>query len=895
MTAAEGRRPVWSAVLAVLALCSLTTAALGQEAQSGSPGAPGVSGASGTPASVGIVVKLEDDPVASYRGTLPGLPATSPAVTGAARIDHAAGEVQSYRGYLAGKHAAFEAAAAAAVPGARVTYRYDTVLNGIAMTVREDQIGRIAQIPGVKAVYRDVLLKLHTDSSPTFIGARTLWGKLGGQDDAGEGVVVGMLDTGVWPEHPSLSDPDPRGKPYLPPARTPAQCDLDAFVCQFKLIGAYRFMAAYDQCVTAGGCVNSPGEFSSARDSEGHGTHTASTAAGGRSVEAVVDGVDRRTISGIAPRAHVAVYKVCGRDGCFGSDSVAAIQRAILDDVDVINFSIGGGRDPYNDFVEMAFLDAYAAGVFVAASAGNDGPTPDTVEHRGPWVTTVAASTESRSFTSRVTFVASNRDRLRLAGASITQGITLAAPVVVNPDTFCANTAPAGTFTGQIVVCKRGGGIARIEKGFNVQQRGAIGMILYNNLDNQDVETDNHWVPAVQLTHADGVALLDFLSSHAGVTATFPNSRATRTQGDVMAQFSSRGGVAGALGVGKPDITAPGVQILAGMTPAPADPLDGPPGELFQAIAGTSMSSPHIAGSAALLKQLHPTWTPGQIKSALMTTASTKNLFQDDGVTPFTPFDAGSGRVNLAKAPAPGLTFDVTAAEYRSLANTPWDMNYPSLYLPSSAPNVLTVHRTAQSLLPRATVWTLSVLDAPSDLIVTVPATLSVPAGGTASFDIHIDKTGIPGNQSRHATLQLKSGAMLLHMPIGAAGPVPQPDLIVTAVTAPSTGTRGVGIHTTATIKNQGTATASSFYFQVYLSRNDSTLSLDDTAYWYCSTSVFGALAANWSATCYFDGAIPASIPAGTYYLVVRVDDGQAVSESNENNNIGVFGPITIN
>ncbi len=117
----------------------------------------------------------------------------------------------------------------------------------------------------------------------------------------------------------------------------------------------------------------------------------------------------------------------------------------------------------------------------------------------------------------------------------------------------------------------------------------------------------------------------------------------------------------------------------------------------------------------------------------------------------------------------------------------------------------------------------------------------------------------------------------------------------MTAVTGPSTGTRGVGIHTTATIKNQGTATASSFYFQVDLSRNDSTLSLDDTAYWYCSTSVFGSLAANWTATCYFDGAIPASIPAGTYYLVVRVDDGQAVSESNENNNIGVFGPITIN
>src|SRR5262249_49903907 len=207
------------------------------------------------------------------------------------------------------------------------------------------------------------------------------------------------------------------------------------------------------------------------------------------------------------------------------------------------------------------------------------------------------------------------------------------------------------------------------------------------------------------------------------VTATFSDGKAQTDQGDVMASFSSRGGAGFPFGISKPDITAPGAQILAGMTPQPADPVSGPSGELFQAIAGTSMSSPHIAGSAALLKHLHPDWTPGQIKSAIMTTASTKKLVKEDGVTPFTAFDAGSGRVDLKEALGPGLTFDAPATDYDAHQFDLWTVNYPSVYIPDTASNSLTVRRTVESLLPADSVWQLTVIPDPAGgLNITVPA-----------------------------------------------------------------------------------------------------------------------------------------------------------------------------
>jgi hypothetical protein len=247
--------------------------------------------------------------------------------------------------------------------------------------------------------------------------------------------------------------------------------------------------------------------------------------------------------------------------------------------------------------------------------------------------------------------------------------------------------------------------------------------------------------------------------------------------------------------------------------------------------------------------------------------------------------------VNLSGIPSVALVFDAPASDYVDHADDLWNVNTPSIYVPDIAPNLLSVQRTPQSVVTANTTWKLIVVPDPRPgLAVTVPSTLVVPAGGSTSFDIEIDKSGIPAGEARHAVLQLVSNSVTLHMPISAAGVVARPDLIVTAVTAPSTGTSGASMTSSATIKNVGSATAAAFYFQVYLSRDDATVSPDDTPYWFCDIA---SLAPDASASCNFTGAIP--VDPGTYYLVVRADDGGVVGESNENNNVGAAGPITIN
>jgi subtilisin family serine protease len=736
---------------------------------------------------VSVIVKLNSASLAAYTGDVPGLAATNPRVTGADKLDVTSSASKQYLAYVDTQLDSFAAGTKRVIPNVKVTQKLDIVVGGVVMLVPEDQVATLSKLPGVAAVYPDGLLQLeiarpapqlHTSVDPgaRFIGAPTIWDKLGGQESAGEGVIVGVLDTGVWPEHPSYSDPDPSGKPYSMPPPAPVgsrACEFSgganpgpAFACNNKLIGADRFMATYDALV---GLI--PGEFTTARDDNGHGTHTSSTAAGNAGVAASIFGVPRGNVSGIAPRAHVIMYKVCGDQGCFSSDSAAAVQEAINDGVNVINFSISGGNNPYADAVELAFLDAYNAGIFVAASAGNSGPTPETVAHRGPWVTTVAASTLDRSFNNVVSV---NGGALTLNGTSITGGISTPTPIVdagaaPTNDPLCLSSTADGAFTGKIVVCKRGTN-GRVEKGFNVKQRGAVGMVLYNNAVNvTDQETDNHFLPTSHIQFADGQTLLTFMTANPGATATLTAGVASPAQGDVMASFSSRGGPGQTLGVSKPDITAPGVQILAGHTPASVDLATGPTGELFQAIAGTSMSSPHIAGSGALIKALHPTWTPGQIKSALMTTAKTFNVVKEDGSTPANAFDDGSGRVNLKVAGDPGLTFDVTGADYLAHQNDLWSVNYPSLYHPSM-PGIITVQRTAHSTLGADTTWKLEVKrPADKDFKITVPATIAVAAGGNTTFDITVDARDVPLGGTRFATLKLTqttSPKRELHIPI---------------------------------------------------------------------------------------------------------------------------------
>ncbi len=594
-------------------------------------------------------------------------------------------------------------------------------------------------------------------------------------------MIVGVLDTGIWPEHPMLADNGLSAPPAAPNGATRA-CQFGvagdpAFTCNDTLVGAYAFL---DTALAVGGLpddayCDTVAQRCSARDADGHGTHTATTAAGDRVGSAPVLGVDRGPISGIAPGASVIAYRVCV-EGCYQSDSVAAVGQSIKDGVNVLNFSISGGTDAYTDPVELAFLDAYAAGITVSASAGNEGPGAATANHAGPWVLTVGASTSNRAFQSTLNLTSSDGATFAKPGSTITAGVT--GPVVQAKDVagygdkYCGTAFPAGSVAGKVVVCERGGNaggsaIGRVQKGYNVLQGGAIGLILYN-ASASDTETDNHFLPAI---HLDGPNddLLAFLAAHPGVSATWALGTVQPAQGDVMAGFSSRGPVGDFL---KPDITAPGVQVLAGNTPTPIEIAAGPPGQLYQAIAGTSMSSPHTAGASVLIKAAHPKWSPGQIKSAQMT-SSVQDVVNSDGSRAGV-FDRGAGSLRVDRAVNPTATFDESAADYYAASAGDQlhrvDLNVPSINV-NPLPGAITVKRTLKNVSGRTQTFTVNATADAGLGIAVIPSTFTVPQGGSQTVKITLDTLSVPADQvdkdlEGQITVKPRSGATPVVLPV---------------------------------------------------------------------------------------------------------------------------------
>ncbi|WP_433215232.1 S8 family serine peptidase [Microtetraspora malaysiensis] len=754
-------------------------------------------------APVNVVVKLDYDSLAAYQGDLPGLPGTSPSVTGKS-LDLKSTDAAKYGKHIEEVENAFLGELSKKIPDAKVGQRLRTVYGGVALTLPGEKAAELVKLPGVAAVQQDKLEQPLTDSSASFMGADAIYSRLGGTKSSGKGVIVGILDSGVWPEHPSFADP---GNLPAPPPKadgTPRTCSFgdnpltptaDVFVCNNKLISGQPFLATYNAQV--GGEVYPD----SARDSNGHGTHTATTSAGGPVEHADPLGIDRGAIHGVAPAAHVAAYKVCGAEGCYQSDSAAAVAQAIADGVRVINFSISGGSDPYSDAVELAFLDAYAAGVFVSASAGNSGPGANTTDHRSPWVTTVAASTQSRTFQSTIT-LAGDGATATIKGASITSGAGTPLPIVLASappysDALCVRTPPAGLFTGKIVACERGPN--RVLKGAAVKKGGAAGMILYNSSP-LDVMTDNHWVPTVHIDKPETDALLAFVAAHASATATFTQGEKATWQGDAMTTFSSRGPGGDFL---KPDVTAPGLHILAGNTPTPESELEGPPGNLYQVIAGTSMSSPHVAGAGALMAALHPGWTPGQIKSALETTATTK-VTKQDRTTPADPFDYGGGRVDLSKAADTGLTLDETAANYAASATDPMgriDLNLPSVNA-TIMPGVITTKRTLVNTTDKTAVYRASGSTVSGASITVSPSVFNVKPGKSATITIVIAAPDLPeGQYFGQVDLKQVNGDRAQHLPVAfyrQQGAVP-----IDQTCAPDTIVKNTGVSTcTVSVQN---------------------------------------------------------------------------------------------
>jgi subtilisin family serine protease len=730
------------------------------------------------------IVQLSEPAVAAYTGGLPGLAATRPAA--GRKLDSAAPAVAAYRSHLKAR----QAAVLAGVGDARSLYSYGYAFNGFAAELSEAQARKLAAMPGVRAVIQDEWRPLHTASTPAFLGlsgADGFWQQTGAK---GENIVVGLIDTGIWPEQPSFSDhrgnPDmmqPQGGidlPYLPLEGWRGTCQAGEQFgpehCNRKLVGARFFNAGVGG--DAGVKLLAPDEFNSPRDRDGHGTHTASTAAGNSYVAPTGPAAVFGSISGIAPRARIAMYKACWTNvGCAVSDSVAAIEQAIEDGVDVLNFSVGGSTTDLLDPVEQAFLRAADAGIFVAASAGNDGRA-GSVEHPGPWLTTVAAGTHNRSLRATLTLGSG----ARFTGASSAAQALAALPLVraadaglpgaaAQPLSQCFGAADNGgtavldpdKVRGRIVVCDRGGS-DRASKSQAVLQAGGAGMVLVNvSADAADLVADFHAVPTVHLSQADGVAVKAAAAAAGGASASLGSAEADfSTRAPFTAAFSSRGPTAAAGGsLLKPDLIAPGVDILAAVAP----PGNG--GLEFNVYQGTSMSSPHVAGIAALMKELHPAWSPMAIKSALMTSAG--NVLDGADTNASVIFRQGAGHVQPRSAADPGLVFDAGLADWLGfLCGTqlpvaectaagvpvldPADLNSPSIAI-GALVHEQTVTRRVTQVGRDWGFYTASVTGLAGFDVTVAPSVLLLGPGQTRSFQVTFRRSAAAFNA--HAGGQL--------------------------------------------------------------------------------------------------------------------------------------------
>ncbi len=709
------------------------------------------------------IVQLAAPPVAAYTGGVSGIPATKPAA--GQKVNLVSSAAKAYRAHLRAERQ--QTQRRAGLPAGGALYEYDVAFSGYAARMSATEADALRRSPDVLAVSKNTVHKADTISTPEMLGLAGRGGvwqrEFGGASKAGLGVIVGVLDTGVWPENPAFAAlPSPRPDQRAIDAKWRGVCQRGEesapernVTCNNKLIGArYYTQGSLDE--------TNPEEFRSPRDFNGHGSHTAGTAAGNHDVDATIDGRVVGDASGMAPAARLAVYKVLWDQGTgSGSgatvDLVAAINDAVADGVDVLNYSISGSTSSFVDPVELAFLNAANAGVFVAASAGNNGPGASTVAHNSPWITTVAASTHDRGYDKSVT----------LGNGATYQGSGQGAAVPSSPliDSVQAGLAGApanevelcysdrldpAKVTGKIVLCLRGGN-TRTDKSLAVRQAGGVGMILYNNPDNS-VNADYHFVPTVHVNSAAGLAIKAYAAT-AGATASLSATTERKTRAPEMATFSSRGpALAGNGDLLKPDITAPGVDVVAPVAPP------GNNGRTWDAYSGTSMSSPHIAGLAALMISDNPGWAPMWVKSAMMTTAgqtdNTGQPIQRAGAAA-TPLDYGAGHVRPGPAYRPGLVYDSSYPDWIRFACgsgaagaacdqygsiDPSELNYPSISVGDLAGRQV-ITRTVKNVSKLPGVYEAKI-QAPAGTTVTVsPKRFVVLPGKSVSFKVTVTRT----------------------------------------------------------------------------------------------------------------------------------------------------------
>ncbi|XP_021295443.1 cucumisin-like isoform X1 [Herrania umbratica] len=662
-----------------------------------------------------------------------------------------------------------------------VLYSYKRSFNGFAVELTEEEARKMAGMNGVVSVFPNEKKNLHTTRSWDFMGFSQQVERAALESD----VIIGVLDTGIWPESESFND---QGL-GPPPKKWKGSCQTAGgnFTCNNKIIGGqyYRSVGFFG-----------PNDINSPRDSDGHGTHTASTAAGKLVDRASLLGFGSGTARGGVPSARIAAYKICWSDGCKDADILAAFDDAIADGVDIISISVGGHspEDYFKDSISIGAFHAMKNGVLTVTSAGNDGPDRSTISNFSPWSLAAAASMIDRKFFTKV----------QLGNSEIYEGVSINTfdlqnkmyPMIYGGDAassnatrslsrYCyQNSLDQNLVKGKIVLCDA------LSQGRGPFSAGAVGTVMRDQLPND--YTLSFPLPASYLDLVDGSKIFAYINSTSTPTATiFKSNEANDSLAPYVVSFSSRGPNPITPDILKPDLSAPGVHVLAAWSLiSPVSEIKGDNRfEPFNIISGTSMACPHVSAAAAYVKSFHPTWSPAAIKSALMTTA----FPMSSGINLDAEFAYGSGNLNPIKAVNPGLVYDSEEVDYikflcgqgystrflqlvtrddatcsEATSGTVWDLNYPSFALFTSPlkPVSRTFNRTVTNVGSPSSTYTATLTAPAGALKIQVnPNVLSFTSlGQKLSFELTIEGTTEKSIVS--ASLEWDDGVQKVRSPI---------------------------------------------------------------------------------------------------------------------------------